>query len=273
MMVLVVVEDHGVGVSSEMKVTLFRPFKQAQRLAGGTGLGLFSLYKRIEALGGNCGCTDRRDGQPGSLFWFTFPYRSDESTSAFMIKQQQSLRASTKSNGDEVYDKSGDTCRSLIDEQANNISVVDRTQSVDHEVSNRTVDTEHDEVKLMMQKQHALRGGGNFQGAQGLVQGDHRMEERIGQAFPRSTDSCVEDTFGKKVLLIDDTPMILKVVSRLLKANGHSVDTAVNGLQGFEKLKQGYLNSSSPSQTEGGGGGGGYEFVLTDLQMPVMDGK
>ena len=75
---LVVVEDHGVGVSSEIQSTLFRPFKQAQRLTGGTGLGLFSLYKRIEALGGKCGCTSRSDGDPeGSMFWFTFPYRND----------------------------------------------------------------------------------------------------------------------------------------------------------------------------------------------------
>ena len=77
-MVLVTVEDEGVGVSPEGCTTLFQPFKQAQRLAGGTGLGLFSLCKRVEALGGKCGFTDRRDGQPGSLFWFTFPYRRDD---------------------------------------------------------------------------------------------------------------------------------------------------------------------------------------------------
>ena len=36
-MVLVIVEDEGVGVSPEVRRTLFQPFKQAQRLAGGTG--------------------------------------------------------------------------------------------------------------------------------------------------------------------------------------------------------------------------------------------
>ena len=36
-MVLVIVEDEGVGVSAEVRLTLFQPFKQAQRLAGGTG--------------------------------------------------------------------------------------------------------------------------------------------------------------------------------------------------------------------------------------------
>jgi hypothetical protein len=52
---------------------------QAQRRTGGTGLGLFSLYKRVEALGGNCGVSSRTDKREGSLFWFTFPYRPDES--------------------------------------------------------------------------------------------------------------------------------------------------------------------------------------------------
>jgi CheY-like chemotaxis protein len=63
----------------------------------------------------------------------------------------------------------------------------------------------------------------------------------------------------RRILLIDDSLSILKVVSRLLKLNGHTVDTASNGLLGLEKLK-----STFESQE--------YDMVLTDLQMPVMDG-
>lgn len=47
----VTIEDTGIGLSKEARDLLFQPFKQAQRLAGGTGLGLFSLSKRTEALG------------------------------------------------------------------------------------------------------------------------------------------------------------------------------------------------------------------------------
>ena len=36
-MLVVTIEDHGVGVSEEMRETLFQPFRQAQRMAGGTG--------------------------------------------------------------------------------------------------------------------------------------------------------------------------------------------------------------------------------------------
>jgi CheY-like chemotaxis protein len=78
LMVMVMVEDTGIGISDENKVVLFQPFQQAQRSAGGTGLGLFSLAGRIRALEGTCGVRDRDDGKQGSVFWFTFPYRPDE---------------------------------------------------------------------------------------------------------------------------------------------------------------------------------------------------
>jgi CheY-like chemotaxis protein len=74
------IEDTGIGLSEETRKTLFQPFRQAQRMAGGTGLGLFSLSKRMEALGGSRGVSKRRDGTPGSNFWFSFPYRPDWTT-------------------------------------------------------------------------------------------------------------------------------------------------------------------------------------------------
>ena len=47
-MLLVTVEDSGIGVPEEVRGNLFQPFKQTQRMAGGTGLGLYSLKKRID---------------------------------------------------------------------------------------------------------------------------------------------------------------------------------------------------------------------------------
>ena len=79
LMIRVDVEDNGIGVSDEVKAHLFNPFKQAQRLAGGTGLGLYSLAKRMEAMGGRYGVENRYNGKPGSIFWFAVPYRPDYS--------------------------------------------------------------------------------------------------------------------------------------------------------------------------------------------------
>ena len=78
-MVFVGIADHGIGITIENRSKLFQPFGQAQRMTGGTGLGLYSLSKRVEALGGSCGVESRPDGEEGSLIWFTFPYRPDRS--------------------------------------------------------------------------------------------------------------------------------------------------------------------------------------------------
>lgn len=52
LMIRVTVEDTGIGIPDDVKPNLFQPFAQAQRFAGGTGLGLYSLAKRIDALDG-----------------------------------------------------------------------------------------------------------------------------------------------------------------------------------------------------------------------------
>ncbi len=78
------VEDTGIGMSSEAMGQLFSPFRQAQRLAGGTGLGLYSLAKRVEAQNGSYGVMKRSDGKQGSLFWFAIPYRPDYTTADMM---------------------------------------------------------------------------------------------------------------------------------------------------------------------------------------------
>ena len=74
-------EDRGIGISANARKDLFQSFKKAQRMAGGTGLGLYSLAKRIDAMGGAYGVSDRTDGMQGSKFWFAFPYRPDEAAS------------------------------------------------------------------------------------------------------------------------------------------------------------------------------------------------
>ena len=74
---LIEVEDTGIGISEEKLKTLFAPFQQAQRFAGGTGLGLFSLARRVEAQHGACGVRNREDGVGGCVFWFMLPYVPD----------------------------------------------------------------------------------------------------------------------------------------------------------------------------------------------------
>ena len=167
-MVLVTVEDRGIGITEEARKNLFQPFKQAQRMAGGTGLGLYSLSKRVEALGGSNGVSDRTDGRQGTMFWFTFPYRPDEVARLDVISDL--------------------TC-----------------------------------------------------------------------GLDSSSPLSIEPPRHKSILVVDDSPSILKVTKRLLNMKGHMVETAANGFIGLKMLKEAFISQQ-------------YDMVLTDLQMPVMDG-
>lgn len=58
-----------------------------------------------------------------------------------------------------------------------------------------------------------------------------------------------------KILAVDDTPMNLMVVKKLLRDTGASVDTAASGAEALEKTLQ-----------------TAYDVILMDHQMPEMDG-
>jgi len=75
------VADTGIGIEEESKKKLFKPFTQLQADSGGTGLGLHSVSKKIEVLGGQCGVKDNKP--KGCIFWFEIPYtpvRAQEET-------------------------------------------------------------------------------------------------------------------------------------------------------------------------------------------------
>ena len=165
-MILITVEDFGIGVAFEARKNIFEPL--IERTTGGTGIGLYSLSKRVEALGGKAGVADRSDGKQGSMFWFTFPYRPGVVSRAT-------------------------TLLDAIESPYNN--------------------------PLM------------------------------------SSDSAKPST----ILVVDDSLAVLKVTSRLLKMNGHSVETAQNGSVALKLLKEAFESQE-------------YDMLLTDLQMPVMDG-
>ena len=133
----------------------------------------------------------RSDGSPGSAFWFSFPYRPDETIV------------------DDVYG-----FNSMVGSRRTSVNPIETKRNISYKNI-------------------------HFQGK------DIRLS-------PKGTPLI-------KILLTDDTQTILKVAGRMLKTNGHPVETAVNGSQSLEKLKSSYVDSD-------------IDVLLTDLQMPVMDG-
>ena len=59
----------------------------------------------------------------------------------------------------------------------------------------------------------------------------------------------------KRILVIDDDPLVRRTLQHLLGRAGYSVDSASDGLQGLDKLPEGH-----------------FDLVMTDIRMPGMDG-
>ena len=60
----------------------------------------------------------------------------------------------------------------------------------------------------------------------------------------------------KSILLVDDEPMILRIMRLALEKDGYRVDTAIDGMDALEKIV------ASPP-----------DVLITDIDMPRMTGK
>jgi len=71
----------------------------------------------------------------------------------------------------------------------------------------------------------------------------------------RWTTGQIESVRGKTILVVDDEPAVLELLAEKLSADGHHVETALNGARALEKL-----------------GDRSYDVILSDLRMPELDG-
>jgi two-component system, cell cycle response regulator CpdR len=60
-----------------------------------------------------------------------------------------------------------------------------------------------------------------------------------------------------KILIADDEDSMRQLVARAIAMDGHEIVTAQDGAEALEILTR---------------AGGGFDLLLTDIQMPVMDG-
>jgi CheY-like chemotaxis protein len=56
--------------------------------------------------------------------------------------------------------------------------------------------------------------------------------------------------------VVDDEPEVAGLLVEIARLEGHTVDTAVNGVEALEKIDE---------QT--------YDLILTDTKMPILDGQ
>ncbi len=73
--------------------------------------------------------------------------------------------------------------------------------------------------------------------------------------FDDNDDSSCSKFENVSLLLVEDNPINRHIVTALLKKWGITVDTACNGIEGFEKTKNNH-----------------YDIILMDNHMPLMNG-
>ncbi len=66
----------------------------------------------------------------------------------------------------------------------------------------------------------------------------------------------MSNTHLKRILVVDDEEAILKLLTKVLSRNGYRIDTAGNGEEAIEKIKECR-----------------YDCVLTDFVMPGLSGS
>jgi CheY-like chemotaxis protein len=62
-------------------------------------------------------------------------------------------------------------------------------------------------------------------------------------------------TKGKRILIVEDEPVICEICLKVLSGEGYEVETAANGYEGEGKLKE-----------------KSYDLIIIDMRTPVMDG-
>lgn len=85
-----------------------------------------------------------------------------------------------------------------------------------------------------------------------VVKGGHVLSQESYE--PETTDSS--ELMDKRVLVVDDEAEALNYLTRFLESVGSKIETATNGREALNKLRQ-----------------GSFDLILCDIKMPVMDGK
>lgn len=251
------VSDHGQVIRDAQQLRdIFAPKPASERHTGGTGLGLYSLAKRQEAMGGLYGAWK---GPQGCLFWLAIPYDRDGHSlmqscgggssrdgfdnslepemwrlMQFVAHDRGSERSSAKLSGKGPMRRSTST-------QMSSFSQPDLRTSFTLPIYAPSIYA-------------APTAGVSANGTGGDI------ISRVGsEDYDNGNDNSGCGPWS--ILIVDDSAVILKLTSQLLQRHGHSVVAVSSGLEALELLSRKVENNEML-----------FDVVLLDLQMPQLSG-
>ena len=283
-MIKFTVKDNGIGMTKDQQSRIFDAFSQADvsvtRKYGGTGLGLTISSQFVELMGGLLELESAKD--QGTAFFFTIPLEEVISTEvnyshAFsnitIGKYQQDIPSKLDSYLEDYFQFFGpkveyfesigdlkelenkDICKNYwvdIDKAKQNI--IDAIQHMDKSklivIANLT--SRNKIESLGVEQSNVVFKPVTLSKIKGIL---GKVGDKLPEHESIEAEVVLETKFDADVLVTEDNMINQKLIKRILEEHGIRVDIANNGLESFEKRRNGT-----------------YDLIFMDIQMPVMDG-
>ena len=291
------VKDNGIGMSQEFVQKIFSPFERERTSTvsrtQGTGLGMAITKNIVDMMGGTIEVQTEQD--KGTEFIVRLPFRTQpehqrtekiaelEGLKALVVDDdfntcdsvtkmlvRVGMRSEWTLSGREAVLRArqsmelGDAFHAYIIDwrlpDMNGIEVTRQIRSLGDDTP-IIILTAYDWSDI---EAEAKAAGVTAFCAKPLFMSDIRetLMTAIGQSQSEPEDSVLpaagSDFRGRCILLVEDNELNREIAVEILNEYGFLVDTAKNGAEAVEKVK----NSES----------GNYDLVLMDVQMPVMNG-
>ena len=289
-------KDNGIGMSEDFVRTIFDPFTREETPTvssiQGTGLGMAITRNIVEMMGGRITVTSKKD--QGTEFVVSVEFRiANRETADLAIPELKGLRSLVVDDDDNACRSIADMLQTVGMRSEWCVSgkeAVARTEeSLRHgdRFKVYVVDWLMPDVNgfEMVRSIRKVAGAGAFiialtaydwsdiekeareAGVNGFISKpvfpsdlQRVLLQLCGKAAPDQTGEEEENYSlkGKKVLMVDDNELNLKIGVLQLQQQGMIVDTALNGQTAVNLIWENGVDA--------------YDLILMDVQMPVMDG-
>ena len=283
------VQDSGIGVTSEQKARIFDAFSQADtsitRKYGGTGLGLTISSRFIELMGGQLDL--HSEPGEGTTFFFTIDFEeietlNDSTKGTFSSINALVLESSHKTKCQETYlreylDFYGVSYTAFKD--INELEMLQRQVSydlilVDYDYADEESLKRYSALSqefILLTKSYFMKKIDsmdldifkilyeplNNSKLRQLLDNYHseNFSAKKAKKVNRKKFNAETSKFNANVLVAEDNIINQKLIKRTLEDLGLTITIASNGLEAFQKRKD-----------------GNFDLVFMDIQMPFLDG-
>jgi len=281
------VEDSGIGVTGEQKARIFEAFSQADtsitRKYGGTGLGLTISSRFIELMGAQLDL--HSEPGEGTTFFFTIDFEEIEtanetSKGAFSGLNALVLQSPHKAKRQEKYlceyldyfgvsftmFKNMNNLQSLQNQVSYDLVFIDYDYVSDN---NLTEYSKLQEELILLTKATNMRKIDslnvslfktlyeplNVSKTKQTLENYNNENFSSKRAKKLSAASSTASKFDANVLVAEDNIINQKLIKKTLEDIGLTISLADNGLEAFQKRKD-----------------GNFDLIFMDIQMPFLDG-